>query len=81
MTRLPAKPYYIAEIAYNPAWPDMPWHVHRTGVIPEQGGLCFGNQTVSFDTLENALEYLKETIEKDMPEYERLIKEREAVKP
>lgn len=73
--RNPAKPYLIATINYNPSWPDMPWYIQRTGTVAEQGGLNFGTESVSFQTIEAASIYLKETIERDMQEYENRIKE------
>ena len=75
MIRGKAMPYFIAEIAYNPSWPDMPWFVQRTGVVAEQGGMNFGTETISFETIEEATNYLKFAIERDMPEYERMVKE------
>lgn len=77
MTRPPAKPYFVAEIAYNPSWPKTPWYVHRVGVVPEQGGPNFGMETISFESLEEACEYLKETIKRDMLEYEKMIEQKD----
>jgi hypothetical protein len=75
--RLPAKPYFISDISYNPSWPDHPWYVQRVGVVAEQGGLNFGQETINFETIEQACDYLKQTIERDFSEYERMIKEKE----
>jgi hypothetical protein len=74
--RAKPKPYKIAEICYNPEWLDMPWYVIRAGVVAEQGGLNFGEESVSFKTLNAACNYLNETINRDMSEYKRIIEER-----
>jgi len=75
MIRTKAKPYFVAEIAYNPSWPEMPWHVQRTGVVAEQGGMNFGTETISFATIEEAVNYLKFAIERDMDEYKKMVAE------
>ena len=71
------KPYFVAEIAYNPSWPDMPWQVYRMGRVAEQGGLTFGGETLHFETIEDATIYLEASIKGDLSEYDRIIKEKE----
>jgi hypothetical protein len=72
-----AKPYHIADIAYNPSYADMPWQIQRVGVVAEQGGLAFGYETLNFSTIEDATNYLAQTIKADISEYDRLIKQKE----
>lgn len=62
---LEPRPYLVAEVCYNPEWPETPWYIIRSGTVAEQGGLCFGSETASFGTLEDALEYLREMISRD----------------
>jgi hypothetical protein len=61
-----AKPYRIAEICYNPAWPENPWYITRSGTIAGQGGLTLGTERVSFVTIEEACQYLAKIIVTDM---------------
>lgn len=72
--------YFVAEIAYNPSWIEMPWYIQRNGVVAEQGGFNIGNESISFPTLESALSYLKETINRDMEEVLKLIQEKEKIR-
>jgi len=67
-------PYQVAEICYNPAWPKMPWYVIRTGTVAEQGGPQFGTESISFQTIEDACEYLAETVKRDLPVFKDRIK-------
>lgn len=76
--RKESKPYFVAEISYNPSWPDMPWYIQRTGKVADQGGYNFGCENISFENLNDALDYLKIKIIEDLPEYERKIKEMES---
>ena len=64
--RKPARPYQIAEICYNPEWPDMPWYVVRSGTVPEQGGMTLGTESVSFKTVDDACTYLSSMISNDL---------------
>lgn len=73
-----ATPYHIAEIAYNPAWPDRSWYVVRAGMTPQQGGLAPGIEAYSFETLSGALSYLRATIDRDMDFYKETIAKKEA---
>jgi len=73
-----ARPYQIAEICYNPEWPDTPWYVMRSGTVAEQGGLALGTETISFKTVEDACEYLSEAISIDMDVIKDAIKAKES---
>ena len=68
------KPYRLATIAYSPG-EEYPWTLIRLGQTAEQGGFSFGTSRSDFLTLEDALEYLKESIARDMPTIEEHIKD------
>jgi hypothetical protein len=70
-------PYQVAEICYNPAWPDSPWYVIRSGTVPEQGGLAVGTETLHFKTVEAACNYLNVAIFNDIKTIKNLIKDKE----
>lgn len=72
------KPYQIAEICYNPTWPDTPWYVLRSGTVVEQGGLALGTETSHFKTVQEACSYLSLAIAKDLKTIKEVIKEKEA---
>lgn len=59
------KPYRIASIAYDPANPSCPWYIVRQGTIPEQGGLGWGSESLSFESIEEACDDLAQMILQD----------------
>lgn len=61
-----SKPYKIIEICYDPTSKEYPWYCIRTGTVAEQGGLNFGVESLSFQTIEDACEYVKEATIRDM---------------
>ncbi len=68
------KPYRIATIAYNPG-EEYPWTLIRLGQTAEQGGFYFGTSRTDFVTLEDALEFLKESVDRDIKEIEEVIQD------
>jgi len=74
MSEIPAdkKPFRIATLAYNPG-EEYPWTLIRLGQTVEQGGFSFGTSRADFVTLEDALEYLKESVDRDIKEIEEFI--------
>ena len=68
------KIYAVAEIAYEPNNLRRPWYIIRTGVVAEQGGLNFGSETIRFETVDDALEYLEQAIKRDLEEFKKEIK-------
>jgi hypothetical protein len=71
------KPYRVAEIAYDPCNPDFPWYVRRSGTIAEQGGLGWGYESLSFETIEDACEDLAQMIAQDQDRIKADIEKRE----
>lgn len=59
-------PYHIADLGYNPSRPKSPWQIRRVGTVVEQGGLCFGYETIFFQSLSDAVTYLEETTDRDL---------------
>lgn len=72
-----AKPYRVAEIAYDPVQP-FPWYVIRTGTVAQQGGFAFGTESAWFETVEGACTYLSEMLAKDAEDLAKRIKEKAA---
>lgn len=68
------KPYRLATIAYSPGQ-EYSWTLIRLGQTAEQGGFSFGTSRTDFLTLQDALEYLKESIDRDMPHIEEHIQD------
>jgi hypothetical protein len=72
------RPYQIAEVCYNPTWPETPWYVTRTGTVAEQGGFNLGTETSHFKTVQEACSYLSIAIAKDLKTIKEVIKEKES---
>ncbi len=68
------KPFRIATIAYSPG-EEYPWTLIRLGQTAEQGGFSFGTSRSDFLTLEDALEHLKESVDRDREVIEEVIQD------
>ena len=72
-----SKPYRIASIAYDPTNKEFPFYTLRIGMMARQGGLSFGEDNASFQTLSDACIYLEESLERDFDIIKEKINERE----
>jgi len=58
--------FQTATLIYVPDNPEWPWWTHRVGEVVEQGGFVFGEEKAGHKTVEEALDYLKISMNRDL---------------